>query len=666
MKGMKLQIILLNKERVMNKFMKTMTPATMAAVLLLTGCQSGMYQIDTGKNPGIKKDNLSYKIVDRLDPEAYSEDCMPIEVKVTKTDGAENSEGLCCLTLGIIPAFYDRYENIDITVKTPIGTKSGRGSIHAKKWLGWICLIPYPGSGEERANDPKLPNSALEEKAKDQLIASIVSQFSKSEYVAYVRKLKDDRAQEELRVQKKKADLELLIKEGNYEKVMKACEEEKARTGKASPWSEIMEQAFSDLRKSIPSISDSKRLVSLFAIVNDVETKDAIVLRLGQLGKKSEIGNEALVRYVAATSSEEGRLIAVDAISDENELAKVAMAKYSEAVTVAAFKKLSADRFRNDVFAGEKIDENLAIWYIEAYGTEKEFVSIIKMAGEKLSVDILNKIRSRTKSDDVRDELNKIEVRARVAKIDSGKIEYHLFGWEIRNEIQSISDPKARSAFAECLLDRHCVEHNGVYVGFHDSFNPTYHGVDAIRKFTSFLSAKYCEGFDVDRCKGEKEGRVAFVSGLFNGMGQAEKDRRIKDVARRLMAKERIHFEGFYIGMTWSDFCVVSAQTGVIPYDYEVFDNKVERMKFNRSARFTLFDKEDGEFWSAYLRKYVPSKQKSLKETLGDALDGGSFSYQEGWDNKLDEKCYIFKSMKYGTRVVFGLQSGSFVLEEYK
>ena len=79
-------------------------------------------------------------------------------------------------------------------------------------------------------------------------------------------------------------------------------------------------------------------------------------------------------------------------------------------------------------------------------------------------------------------------------------------------------------------------------------------------------------------------------------------------------------------------------------------------------------EKEDGEFWTAYLKKYVPSlkKQKSLSETIGDALDSGTFDYQRGWDNTLEESCYIYKSMKYGTKVVFGTDSGTLVLEEYK
>lgn len=66
------------------------------------------------------------------------------------------------------------------------------------------------------------------------------------------------------------------------------------------------------------------------------------------------------------------------------------------------------------------------------------------------------------------------------------------------------------------------------------------------------------------------------------------------------------------------------------------------------------------------MRKYIPTvKKKSLSETIGDALDSGTYDYQSGYDDKLEEGCYIYKSMKYGTKVTFGKESGTLILEEY-
>ena len=119
--------------------------------------------------------------------------------------------------------------------------------------------------------------------------------------------------------------------------------------------------------------------------------------------------------------------------------------------------------------------------------------------------------------------------------------------------------------------------------------------------------------------------------------------------------------------VTLSQICVMCATKGWIPA-VETGETGVSRIVFSRTARYAMFEKEDGEFWSAYLRKYVPAKKKkmSLTDTIDDALDNGTFDYQQGWDDTLKEYCYIYKSMKYGTRVLFGQKSGTLVLEEYK
>ena len=154
---------------------------------------------------------------------------------------------------------------------------------------------------------------------------------------------------------------------------------------------------------------------------------------------------------------------------------------------------------------------------------------------------------------------------------------------------------------------------------------------------------------------------------MFRRIGQKTQQDQIKAAVDRFNARDRIHFEGFYIGMPWIDFCVMCAQKGCFA-QVETGKEGVSRIVFRRTARYAMFEKEDGEFWSAYLRKYVPAKkkQKSLTDSIGDALDSGTFDYQEGWDDVLEERCYIYKSIKYGTRVLFGQKSGTLVLEEYK
>ena len=100
----------------------------------------------------------------------------------------------------------------------------------------------------------------------------------------------------------------------------------------------------------------------------------------------------------------------------------------------------------------------------------------------------------------------------------------------------------------------------------------------------------------------------------------------------------------------------------------KVEDGTVSRIEICRGLRYKIFEKEDGEFWSAFMQKYIPANQdqKSLTKAIGDVLDAGKFDYQEQWEDKLDERCFVYKSMKYGTRVIFGQKSGTLVLEEYK
>lgn len=703
----------------------------------ICGCQSGLYKISTSEDGKELDSKMSYSEVSTLNTEVdFDSSRMPVEIvhgqEKRMPDEGGVSGVLWLFTLGIFPMVQTEYVAQDITVKTPIGVKSGTWRVDAKRWIGWVPLfIGYPSLADERDTDAKLPNLQMERKAKDKLVDSLAREFSYDAYVSFAnnknkeRKSECDhiaevrqkinglmaenkydaaeqlrlreavnragtwacdaavwqelaetiaekreehrvaveRVREQQRVQNKKKLLAEMIKEGRFEEVIKACDEEKVDPEKGNPWTEIRNNVFMDIKKSIPTMNDSSRLVSLFSMVDDIPTKDAIIIKLGALNKCSLLGDSTLVKYVTESSSGEGRLSAVDAIGSEKELIVIAKAKYSKAITIAAFKKLSADKLRADVFSATDIDEEFASWYIDAYGTDQELIAIVKLCGEEIGEGIEKIIRERTNSEEVREELNKIEVRRMAAKFESIDVKFDLFD-RLLPEIESVPDPSARAALAECLLDRHMIENqNRIYVGEADTTGA------GIRKFTSFLSAKYCErlfsNFTV--YGGAGHNNEEFAIGLFKRMEQKARQDRIKSATDRFNARERIHFEGFYIGMSYGDFCVMCATKGWIP---QVRTGKagVNRIVFTRTARYAMFEKEDGEFWSAYLRKYVPTKkkQKSLTDTIDDALDSGTFDYQQGWDDTLEEYCYIYKSMKYGTRVLFGQKSGTLVLEEYK
>ena len=166
---------------------KTILGLGAVGLLVLAGCQSGMYSsnVSVGKNNNGVSD---YTIVNSLDVKEFSQS-MPVVVESKSTNQRgkhELNNLLWFFTLGIIPGVESKSTTYDVTVKTPIGEKSGTCTIEASSWFGWLPIfIPYPGIAEVRTANPKLPNATLERKVRNQLVANLVSQFPKSEYASF-------------------------------------------------------------------------------------------------------------------------------------------------------------------------------------------------------------------------------------------------------------------------------------------------------------------------------------------------------------------------------------------------------------------------------------------------------------------------------------------------
>ena len=205
----------------------------LAGILVLVGCQSGMYSSNVAVS---KKDNgvSDYTVVDSLDVKEYSQS-MPVvvEYKSTNKKGEHGLNNLLWFfTLGIVPGIMSEETTYDVTVKTPIGEKTGTCKVEASSWMGWLPIfVPYPGIADERTSSPKLPNATLEGKVRDQLVANLVSQFPKSEYVNFVAKnnspeRKAQRAKEEA------AERERLAKERAEAERVRLAKEEADRSEK--------------------------------------------------------------------------------------------------------------------------------------------------------------------------------------------------------------------------------------------------------------------------------------------------------------------------------------------------------------------------------------------------------------------------------------------------
>ena len=662
------------------------------AVMLIFGCQSAMYQIDLEKATG-EKDKLTYRIVERLDSESYPEDYLPVEVSFRRSAGADISAGLCLLTLGIVPAVYDYFETLDVTVTTPIGTKHGSGSLHSKAWVGWICFLPYPGIAEERCHYPEdfrekqmLENYKLdsrEEKLKNQIVENLMSQFSKSEYDSFVRKVKENKIRELQRVQNKRQELEELIKNGKYEEVIESCRAEKVRIGQENPWIEISDRAFAELTKAIPSMSDVNRLVSLFSIVGDTASKDAIVCRLGKLGKSSELGEEKLKKYVVEESSEEGRLYAVGAISSEDELFAIAKAKYSDAVTVAAFKKINSPDGIRDLVWKNLDDLQLLKDYIEVFGNDEELVKIIDRFGAHLNTDVINLIRNKTTSQSITKAINGIASRKLAAEIYRESIDttvgfFVKLDSTIMPRLGKISDCSVREGAASVVLKMLMRDLKDYSRRLRLEEYKCCIGGDIV-SLLEYLSASEREelfdSLDFDSLDFESVvdnlNPLNYFLVLVSGMSKETFQRRLKVAQERFENGDKISFEGFYAGIPWKDFVIIchskNIRFGGMNRWFDWFDvkgNKVTKIRFPRDVRYKLFEKEDGEFWTAYLRKYVPQKKKEKKsfvDVLDDAFDSSSFTYQTKYDD--DGEYNVYKSIKYHTVLKYWPDSGDFEME---
>ena len=213
--------------------MKHLAISTVAGLLVLAGCRSGMYSTDVSverREGGV----VDYTVVPSL-PDGDVSSSMPVvvESKSRTEKGSHAGNNLLWLvTLGIVPGVSSEATVCDVTVRTPLGERSGTCTVEASSWTGWLPIfLPYPGSADERVSNPKLPNAALEKKAQDRLVANLVSQFPKAEYASYAAK-KNSPEEKSKRV-KEAAERERVAKERAEAERVRLAKEAAERTEKA-------------------------------------------------------------------------------------------------------------------------------------------------------------------------------------------------------------------------------------------------------------------------------------------------------------------------------------------------------------------------------------------------------------------------------------------------
>jgi len=98
-------------------------------------------------------------------------------------------------------------------------------------------------------------------------------------------------------------------------------------------------------------------------------------------------------------------------------------------------------------------------------------------------------------------------------------------------------------------------------------------------------------------------------------------------------------------------------------------DGLVRKIKLSRAERYKVFPHEDRDFWPDFMREFMPKqadKKESAAEIIGGALDAAFGNYERAYSKELKEWCYVLKSMKYGVRVWYGLESGTLIIEAFE
>lgn len=665
----------------------------------LMGCQSGMYKISTSEDDKSLGAQIDYTEVDSLPRNDYDSNQMPVEVIEGEIQKKHEEEGLsvvlCFFSLGIFPWFESSYETQDIEIKTPIGKKRGTWRIDAKRWTGWLPIfIGYPGIADERTPFPYLGNEKMEQKAKSRLVDSLVRQFSHEDYVAFAKTKKEERDAEVARIKavSEKVDgliakdqfddaytlidneskphsatrecdkdawaamrtrvsaanrvfdekhAKALIAAGNYEEAIKFCKEADGFTKCGNSLSAFKNVGLrrEAISKAVSELNDGDRLISLFKLVKEVDARDDIVLKLKKLNMLSKLTTEQIVDIANTSRRDEVVLALIESIDDKDVLAKFLDSKLISAfhdpkltVLKTLLNKIAdADLVRTKIWGLPDRDEDVLRAYVSIFGNDEECMKIIELYPDSLTDAVAAEFKTKVsnKTIDALEEVQLNRLSSEIMKLDrSAAID----------RIRTISDEVVRSKMSQAVLN-------------HLSDNLGLHNTD------------------------DTDGSLAAYGTLVSLMSKAD----IIDAAEKILdaCKTRIHFEGFYVGMPLREYYIMEAYKGGAPsmpsedmtfiFSWRSYDTRLPRLTFRRSLRYKLFEREDGDFWSAFMRKYIPvGKKKSLGETIADAIDKGTYDYQTGYDSGLDERCYIYKSMKYGTKVIFGEESGTLVLEEYK
>lgn len=664
---------------------------------VLCGCQSGLYKVSTSEDDKKTDKSVRYYTLppyiysfikdDGASPDGilYDEDWMP--VLITEVDNFIGSgksgwsDYLWMFSIGLFPKCQSEYMTRYITVKTPIGEKSGSYRIDAKLWHGWIpILVGFPGSADERDANPKLPNRRIENIARERLVKNLVGQFSFKEYVAFAKRKNGERKAEIARIKavsekvdnflaknrfseaetlitdeskscsatqecdaKSWADMrerviiarqaydkkhiQGLVANGKYEDAILYC------NSKSSLPPEVNEESKNKVVKAaVNELNDATRLIALLKLIKRGSMQDDIIMKLKALNSLSKLTTKQLVEIVNNSKSDDVILSIIREIKDKHILTSLLDKKRSANVLKALLEKIAdADAVRTKIWAGNNGNEEEKCIYVSVYASEDEYQKLIQAYPDSLTDNVLEELKKKASKEQTRMTILSLQAKRLAMEIFREKEKKGLP--YVVEKVGSIGDKSMRSKVALQILWKLPKHLEVIYLGAWRNWGR--------EKELNDIQHQY--------------------SPLINHMTDEDVDCEIRKIMKA--CESRIHFEGLYVRMPLQEYFLLKHRNPAIPpIDTVRWKTRnsttwwiaadMHRIYIDRTARYKLFEKEDGEFWSAFMRKYIPA--------------GTENNWQFEYDEELEELCDVYKSMKYGTKVIFGVKSGVLVLEELK
>ena len=721
-----------------NKLIKYMeSTLTVIVIMLILGCQSGLYKVSTSEDGKEAKDCLDYRVVATIDDKGkssqttgdevfmkdggyspdgilYDESQIPVEVSEGTPNHISNKEnGLANLlwvcTLGVVPYCSSEYMTQEIFVRTPLGGKTGTYRVDAKSWFGWIPIfVGYPSSADVRDANAKLPDARMEKIGRDRLVQGLVGQFDKKAWTSFAQaanqKRKAELAGEVKRVQALEEEIAALSKDRKFDEALRIVKRESKRRliakqynsdfwAQKRAWIEFEHRAadqkrikqfldagkyeealefcdsadFCGIQKSssdatrpqtrkrivdaaIKNLTDAKRLAKLYDQTEDTLLKDAIVMKIKDLPSLSACPQDWLLGIARKYNRENVLLPVVAAINDKKSLVTLLGRDIGVKVTKTIFEKVAdAEMLRDKIWKDGAVSARLA--YVDVFGTEGECMKLIKtypmQINDAVAAKLKEKIGSGGAAKDALEKLQMARMSAELARLDGNSAVARL---------KKIDDLALRAELAKRVFDS----------------LPAHPFADTEEKKKILWDLKHPlkqvedTYYIVDTEKFEQKLNV--YKALCDMITMNEIEKRAGAIFED--CQKRVHFAGFYVGMRIQEYFVLLRKYGSAPaYWWGGVYTDMQLIRFGRNLRYKLFEKEDGEFWTAFLRTYIPRQKKekkslgaSLAEAIDDAFDSSSFTYQTKYDDDGNEY-NVYRSVKYKTILRYWPDSGVFEME---